>query len=94
MLGKGAGRRCWAGGGSVRESGAVYPGTFVRAVGPAEAASSPSVAPAVAALGPGWSRRGHERQRRRRARGCQELRWRRGGGDKAERGGERGWAAL
>lgn len=39
-------------------------------------------------------RRGHERQHRGRARGCQELRWRRGGGDKAERGGEGGLGRL
>lgn len=67
-------------------------GTSVRAVGLGDAASFPSVAPAAAALGPGWSRRaaGGTSGRGRRARGCQELRWRRGGGDKAERGGEGG----
>lgn len=74
---------CWgrarSGGGSVQERGAAYTGTFGRAVGPAEFASFPSLAPAA----PPGTRAAAEG----RARGCQESRWRRGGGDKAARGG-------
>lgn len=46
-----AGRRLRAG------EGCGLSGTFVRALGPARAAPFPWVAPAVAALGPGQSRR-------------------------------------
>lgn len=78
-----AGRRLPAG------EGCGLFGTLVRALGPARAAPFPWVAPAVAALGPGQSRRlaGGRSGSAGGGRGVPGVKMAPGRGHKAERGG-------